>query len=60
MNWDLGNICIAQYAKILDHVTSDGRPLETIPDLQQFCQADVADFDQMFLHDWDTFQTDST
>ncbi|KAI0544361.1 fungal-specific transcription factor domain-containing protein [Xylaria curta] len=60
MNWDLGNICIAQYAKILNHVASDGQPLKTIPDLQQFCEADVADFDQMFLHDWDTLQTDST
>ncbi|KAI8952423.1 fungal-specific transcription factor domain-containing protein [Xylaria longipes] len=55
MNWDLGNICVAQYATILEHVASDGRPLETISDLQQFCQADFVEFDQMFLND-DMFQ----
>ncbi|KAI1751510.1 fungal-specific transcription factor domain-containing protein [Xylaria castorea] len=58
MNWDLGNICIAQYAKILEHVASDGRARETISDLQQFYQAGVVEFDQMFLNDWDMFQTD--
>lgn len=55
-NWDPGNICIAQYASILDRIASDGRPLETISDLQQFCQPDFTEFGQTSLNDWDVSQ----
>ncbi|KAI0486762.1 fungal-specific transcription factor domain-containing protein [Xylaria cf. heliscus] len=60
MNWDLGNICVAQYATILDHVASDDRSLETISDLHQLCPTDFAEFDQMSLNDWDLFQIDGS
>ncbi|KAI0533285.1 fungal-specific transcription factor domain-containing protein [Xylaria digitata] len=58
MNWDLGNICVAQYATVLENIANNDRPLETISDLQQIWQSDSAELDQMFLNDWDMFQTD--
>ncbi|KAF2962740.1 hypothetical protein GQX73_g10831 [Xylaria multiplex] len=58
MNWDLGNICIAQYATVLENIAKNNRPLEAISDLQQIWQSDSAEFDRMLLNDWDTFQMD--
>ncbi|KAI0401119.1 fungal-specific transcription factor domain-containing protein [Xylaria palmicola] len=60
MNWDLGNICVAQYAAVLDNIAADGRPLEAVLDMQQFSQSDFAEFDHTFLNEWDMFQMGGT
>lgn len=60
MNWDIGNVCVAQYATILEKlVITGGQPSEAILDLQQFCQSEFAEFDQMFPDFWDKFQMES-
>ncbi|KAI1109202.1 fungal-specific transcription factor domain-containing protein [Nemania sp. NC0429] len=60
MNWDIGNVCVAQYATILEKlVVTGGQPSEAMSDLQQFCQSEFAEFDQMFPDFWDRFQMES-
>lgn len=60
MNWDIGNVCVAQYYTILEKlVVTGGQPSEAISDLQQFCQSEFAEFDQTFPDYWDMFQMES-
>lgn len=60
VNWDIGNVCVAQYATILEKLmVTGGQPSEAISDLQQFWQSEFAEFDQMFPDFWDRFQMES-
>lgn len=52
--WDLANICISQYAELIEKlVASDGQVAETIPALQQFLLAESISIDDMFPSIWD-------
>jgi hypothetical protein len=61
-NWDLGNICVAQYADVLEKLMEsstqpDNQPPIATPDLQDFVISDFTEVDQLFPSLWDMFNS---
>lgn len=57
-NWDLGSICIAQYADVVERLmTPDVEASEVIPELPQSVFSEFAEIDMMFPSLWDMFNS---
>lgn len=61
-NWDLGNICVAQYADVLEKLMrSNERPNSQPPaakqDLHEFVFSDFTEVDQLFPSLWEMFNS---
>ncbi|KAI9147037.1 ATP-binding cassette transporter abc3 [Paramyrothecium foliicola] len=55
MRWDLGNICIAQYGRVLEKLASSDQPMEIIPELEEPLVPDFTEIDDMFPNLWTMF-----
>lgn len=65
-NWELGDICIAQYAEVVEKlrkppvpVSSAGQqvPEASMPDFQDFVMANLPDAEELFPNLWDMFDS---
>jgi hypothetical protein len=58
MSWDLANICIVQYADVVEKLMTAGTPTpESLPALEQFLMAEPVGIDDMFPSLWDMLNT---
>ncbi|KUI61256.1 hypothetical protein VP1G_08434 [Cytospora mali] len=63
-NWELGDICIAQYAEVVEKLRkappiSVGQevPEDSVPDFQDFVIANLPDAEELFPNLWDMFDS---
>jgi hypothetical protein len=55
--WDIGNICLQQYAEVVEKLgASNGGSLEAVPDLGQFLSFNLPDANEPFQSLWDWFE----
>ncbi|KAF6808449.1 fungal specific transcription factor domain-containing protein [Colletotrichum musicola] len=54
--WDLGELCLAQYAEVVDKLLTADSPSATVPEFQQLMMSsDVPMIDELFPNLWDMF-----
>ncbi|TEA20484.1 putative transcriptional regulatory protein [Colletotrichum sidae] len=54
--WDLGDLCLAQYAEVVEKLVAADSPSATVPEFQQLMMStDVPMIDELFPNLWDMF-----
>ncbi|KAK2012003.1 fungal-specific transcription factor domain-containing protein [Colletotrichum eremochloae] len=54
--WDLGDICLAQYAEVVERLLTANSPSATVPEFQQLMMSsEVPIIDELFPNLWDMF-----
>ncbi|OLN81998.1 putative transcriptional regulatory protein C105.03c-like protein 2 [Colletotrichum chlorophyti] len=54
--WDLGDLCLAQYAEVVDKLLTADSPSATVPEFQQLMMSsEVPIMDELFPNLWDMF-----
>ncbi|KAK1997328.1 fungal-specific transcription factor domain-containing protein [Colletotrichum falcatum] len=54
--WDLGDICLAQYAEVVERLLTADSPSATVPEFQQLMMSsEVPIIDELFPNLWDMF-----